>query len=111
MKLHTRTQSESSPQRRAAVTVEMAVTLPVLFLFFFSQFELVRLNNIRNSVYFAAYEGAREGLIPGATAADVNGKVNHILSSVGAVNGTVIGNGAPGILWKAVDELFQASKK
>lgn len=67
----------------------MAVTLPVLFLFFFSQFELVRLNNIRNSVYLAAYEGAREGLVPGATVSDVEGKVNSILSSVGAINGTI----------------------
>lgn len=75
-------------RRRGAAAVEMAVTLPVLILFFFAQFELVRLNNIRNTVYMAAYEGAREGLIPGATVADIEAKVDNMVGTVGAINHT-----------------------
>ncbi len=84
--------TRNDARRSGAVTVEMAVTLPILFLFFFAQFELVRLNNIRNSVYLAAYEGAREGLVPGATVSDIEGKVNNILSAVGAINATITVN-------------------
>lgn len=91
-----RTESNPGSGRKGAVTVEMAVTLPILFLFFFAQFELVRLNNIRNSVYLAAYEGAREGLVPGATVSDVEAKVDNVLHAVGAINATTTVN--PGTL-------------
>lgn len=84
-----RQRHDSKKRRNGAAAVEMAVTLPILILFFFAQFELVRLNNIRNSVYMSAYEGAREGLIPGATVSDIEAKVNNILGAVGAINGTI----------------------
>ena len=71
------------------MTVETAVIFPVVVLFFFAQFELVRLNNIRNSVYMAAYEGARAGIVPGATPADCQSSANTTLSAVSAVNATV----------------------
>ena len=35
----------------------------------------------------------------------------HEVWPVSHVNGQVIGNGAPGVLWQAVDDLFQASKR
>ncbi|MFQ5733757.1 MAG: TadE/TadG family type IV pilus assembly protein [Planctomycetaceae bacterium] len=75
--------------RRAAVTVETAIIFPVVVLFVFAQIELVRLNNIRNSVYMAAYEGARAGIVPGAKAADCQGAANTILAAVATINGTV----------------------
>lgn len=87
-----RKESVPNKRKRGAAAVEMAVTLPILILFFFAQFELVRLNNIRNSVYMSAYEGAREGLVPGATASDVTAKVNNILGAVGAINPTITVN-------------------
>jgi len=76
--------------RKAAVTVETAVIFPVVILFFFAQFELVRLNNIRNSVYMAAYDGARAAIVPGSTAEDATATANGILDSVSAINGTVV---------------------
>ncbi len=82
-------------QRRGAVMVETAVVFPVVVLFFFAQFELVRLNNIRNTVYLAAYEGAREGMLPGATVAEVESKTNAILASASAINSTVTVNPNP----------------
>jgi Flp pilus assembly protein TadG len=75
--------------RRAAVTVETAVVFPVVVLFFFAQFEIVRLNNIRNSVYMAAYDGARAGIVPGATAGDATNAAQYILNSVSAINSTI----------------------
>lgn len=82
-------QNSSVERRSGAAAVEMAMVLPILILFFFAQVELVRLNNIRNSVYLSAYEGAREGLIPGATTTDIENRVNMILNAVGAVNATI----------------------
>lgn len=76
-------------KRSGAVMVETAVVFPIVVLFFFAQFELVRLNNIRNTVYLAAYEGAREGILPGATVSDVQSKTAAILESASAINSTV----------------------
>lgn len=76
-------------RRNGAVTAEMAIVLPILFLFFFAQFELVRLNNIRNSIYLAAYEGARTGIVPGATADEVETRAGNILASVSTINPTI----------------------
>lgn len=69
--------------------MELAVVLPIMLLFFFAQFELVRLNNIRNCIYLAAYEGARKGVVPGATAAEVQQAANDILASASTINATV----------------------
>lgn len=82
-------QSAMFARCRAAAAVEMAMVLPVLTLFFFAQVELVRLNNIRNSVYLAAYEGARAGLLPGATVSDIQNRCNIILNAVGTLNATI----------------------
>ena len=81
--------TDQRKRRSGAVTVETAVIFPVVVLFFFAQFELVRLNNIRNSVYMAAYEGARAGIVPGATASDCQNSANTILNAVSAMNSTV----------------------
>lgn len=56
--------------RRGAVTVEMALTLPLLFLLLFGALELGHANMLHNTADAAAYEGARRGIVPGATAAD-----------------------------------------
>lgn len=60
----------SKKQRRAAVTVEFAIAFPILMAFCFTGIEFARVNMIRNTALNAAYEGAREGIIPGATAAE-----------------------------------------
>ena len=56
--------------RTAAVVVEFAICAPILFLFFFASLEFSRVNMIRQSVENAVYEGARRGIVPGATAAN-----------------------------------------
>ncbi len=65
--------------RHGAVSVEFAITASLAFLFFFAAFEFSRVAMIRGTVDNAAYEGARAGLIPGATASDVEKRARDIL--------------------------------
>jgi Flp pilus assembly protein TadG len=65
--------------RGGAVTVEFALTAGLAFLFFFAAFEFSRVAMIRGTIDNAIYEGARVGIIPGATNADVEKKVREIL--------------------------------
>ena len=76
-------------KRRAAVTVEMAITAPILFLMLFAALEFCGMNNMRHSVDNAAYEAARRGIVPGATMADVVGEANTIMGYLGARDVTV----------------------
>lgn len=78
-----------SNRRRGAVTVEMAVTAPILFLLVFSALEFCSMNNLIHTIDNAAYEAARRGIVPGATINDVRQEANAILAAVGARNATV----------------------
>lgn len=65
--------------RQGAVSVEFALTAGLAFLFFFGAFEFSRVAMIRGTIDNAVYEGARVGITPGATAGDIEKKVNDIL--------------------------------
>jgi Flp pilus assembly protein TadG len=54
-------------QRQGATTVELAVVLPVFLLVIFAFFELGHALMIDSIAENAAYEGARRGVVPGAT--------------------------------------------
>ncbi len=71
------------------MTVEFAVTVPVLFAILFTAFEFSRMNVIRQTAVNAAYEGARRGVVPGATETDVKAVAQSILSVVGTRSATV----------------------
>ncbi len=58
------------PRRTGTTTVEMALVTPLMFLFMFAGMEFSRANMIRNVIENAAFEGARQGVVPGADAAD-----------------------------------------
>ena len=75
--------------RRGATTVELAMVLPVLFLVVVGAFEFSRLNMLKHLATVAAYEGAREGIIIGATAADVETQVNGVLAAGGIIDASV----------------------
>lgn len=68
---------------RGAVTVEVALCLPILMTILLGSYELARANMMLHSTESAAYEGARVGIIPGATPEAVRASVGRILSSVG----------------------------
>jgi Flp pilus assembly protein TadG len=75
--------------RRGAVTVEFAIVAPLVFMVVLGAVELARLNMLVNSMENAAYEGARAGIVPGATVDKVSAGAEEVLTAVGAVNGDV----------------------
>lgn len=66
--------------RQGGVTVEFAITAGLAFFFFFAAFEFSRVAMIRGTMDNAIYEAGRVGVLPGATAADVERKCREILS-------------------------------
>jgi Flp pilus assembly protein TadG len=70
-------------QRSGLTVVELAITLPVLFLILFASYELCRANLLRHVARAAAYEGARIGILPGADANEVKTSVRRVLATVG----------------------------
>lgn len=76
-------------RRRAAVTVEMAITLPVMFLVVFGAVEFGRMNMLRHTVDNAAYEGARKAIVPGATAAQAEAEARRVMDTIGTKGVTV----------------------
>lgn len=84
-----RSRRDRRHNRRGAVAVEMAVTLPLLFLVVLASVEFGRMNVIRHTVDNAAYEGARKAIVPGASAADADNEARRIMSIIGAQGVTV----------------------
>ena len=82
-------------QRRGAVTVEFAIALPVLILFTFTGLEFARVNMIRNTAVNAAYEGARQGIVPGATADECEDTANELFDVVRISGATVVATPNP----------------
>jgi Flp pilus assembly protein TadG len=65
------------------------VTLPLVLFLFFGSIEFARVNMLRHTVAQAAYEGARRGMVPGATADEVRTVAQEILNSAFASSYTV----------------------
>jgi Flp pilus assembly protein TadG len=76
-------------QRRGATAVEMAFVLPVLLLLLFGAYELGRANMMMHTCEAAAYEGARTGIIPGATAAECVAAAQRVLATAGVSRATI----------------------
>lgn len=69
--------------RQGATAVEFAIVAPIFFLLLLASFEFSRLNVLRHTADNAAYEAARNAMVPGATAAEAIAKANSILRVVG----------------------------
>ncbi len=91
----------SGRRRRGATAVEFAVVVPVILLMFFAALEFSRLNMIRHTVDVAAFEGARRGVLPGATVAAVQDRVNVVLEAIRVQAETVVVE--PATLSRSVD--------
>ena len=89
--------------RRGAVSVEFAFVAPLLFLFVFAGIEFSRVNLIRNTLKNASYEGARRGVVPGATAADCIAASQELLDLV-FVSGSTI-DVSPAVIAPETDEI------
>ncbi len=75
--------------RPGAVMVEMAITSSLAFMFFFAALEFCRIGMIRHTVENALYEGARVGIVPGATPAQIQTVARSVLARIG-ITGAVI---------------------
>lgn len=75
--------------RAGAVVTEFAICAPLLFFFFFASLEFSRVNMIRQSVENAVYEGARRGIVPGATAENCRASAQAVLNSISASGATI----------------------
>lgn len=75
--------------RVGALSVEMALCLPILLTVLFGAYEVAHANMILHSTESAAYEGARTGITPGATASKIEASVKDLLAAVGIANFTV----------------------
>ncbi len=74
---------KSCSPRRGVAAVEFALCAPIFFLILFAAFEFTWTNVLRHTADNAAYEAARRGMLPGATAADAQREANRLLRIVG----------------------------
>jgi Flp pilus assembly protein TadG len=74
---------------RGALSVEVALTLPVLMLMLFGSYEVARANMLHHAAENAAYEAARAGIIPGATPTRCRDQAAFALRSMGVRNFSV----------------------
>ena len=77
------------PTRRGALTVEMALTLPILLVVVFACLEFGRMNMIRNSAKNAAYKAARSAIIPGAQAGSAQTVARNLMQAIGVSNANI----------------------
>ena len=75
--------------RKGALTVEVALCLPILLLTLFGCYELAHANMLLHATESAAYEGARVGIIPGATEDKIRDAASGVLRTVGISNFTL----------------------
>lgn len=76
-------------RRWGAATVEVALTAPLLIMLVFGGIEISRANMLRNAAQIAATEGAREGILPGATAQKCVNRAQTELGMLQVVDATV----------------------
>ena len=88
--MKTKTQRRQFKRRRGAAAVEFAVCLPILLAFFTFFLEFARVEQIRHTVATAAYEGARQGIVEGGSAADAQLTADTILSAVQIADANVV---------------------
>jgi Flp pilus assembly protein TadG len=69
--------------RAGAYTVEFAVCASVFFSTIFGCFELARYGYVQQSLDQTAYDACREGIVSGATAANITQRANVLLTAYG----------------------------
>ena len=75
-----KSQRRRTGARMGATVVEVAMTLPIVFLVFWGFWEWSRAEMIRQAAVTAAYEGSRRGILPGATVQDMETIANDKLA-------------------------------
>lgn len=73
--------SRTASRRRASAVVELAVCLPILVTLLLATTETCTMIHLQQSLKISAFEGARVGTVPGATAADVRAQCAALLDA------------------------------
>lgn len=71
----------SSRRRRGAAVVEFAIVVPIFFLMIFGMIEFGRMVMVHQLLTGAAREGARQAVVNGSTAGDVEQTVRNYLTA------------------------------
>lgn len=86
-----RNQSQRRRVRRGrpsgATAVEFAIVAPIIFLLFLGAIEMTRLNFLRHSAANAAYEAARNAIVPGGNEDEARQRALELLAAVKADRG------------------------
>lgn len=72
--------------RRGGLTIEFALTIGLAFFFFFAAMEFSRVAQLRHTVDHATYEACRAGVVPGATAQQVEARARQVMGTAFARN-------------------------
>lgn len=83
------TKGNESRERRGVTAVEFALVAPIIFAFFFASIEIVNLNYLRNMASDAAFQVARDSVIPGANRSQAIQTAQNMMTSVGLVNPSI----------------------
>lgn len=84
-----RSRARRTSPRRGTTLVEFAMICPVLFLLFSASIEFGRANQIKNAVPYAAYQGCRRAIVPGARADQAIAASQTVLTSARITKGTI----------------------
>ena len=81
--------SKPAQNRSGATAVEFAIVLPILVLFTLGAIEFSRANMLRNSIENAAFEGARRGIVPGASSVQATAAAQDLLDILRIKDSTI----------------------
>ena len=103
MNCRVRTRSIRRTERSGATAVEFAIVAPIFFMLVLTSLEFGRLNIIRHTADQAAYEAARNAMVPGATADEARQHADRMLRIVGARGAQI--DIQPAVLGPEVNEI------
>lgn len=90
--------------RRGATAVEFAIVAPILFLLVLGMIEFGRATMVQALLNQSAAEGCRVGIMEGATATDVQGRVRAYLPTINASKVTIAVSPANPAAMETADE-------
>ena len=85
------TQAPQQPdQRRAVVSVELSIVLPVLMILVVGVVESCNLFYIKQSLTISAYEGARAAIVKDMPVSGIDDRSNQVLTDRGIACGAIV---------------------
>lgn len=81
--------AQKSELRAGAVLIEFATALPIVVIFFSGMIEIGRVMMLQHTADTAAYEGARDAMVPGATADEAMKEAAQLLANAGLLSSVI----------------------